>query len=193
MQIPRLEWVITVARRTAAPTGYPWEILQEWGRGAQLPGYRSRFLPLLPLLLILILKFELGAKGKNCLSSNCRITSGSWRQLWSFLQMSREEPAGENRESGWRCTLLWLRLLHLHWEEFRLDSCQVLKIERHSNLLNQSIKLLKLLQVALYNFFYFSSSKKFYDSMINSLIYKIISLSACTSATAAAHNLTSGE
>lgn len=193
MQIPRLEWVITVARRTAAPTGYPWEILQEWGRGAQLPGYRSRFLPLLPLLLILILKFELGAKGKNCLSSNCRITSGSWRQLWSFLQMSREEPAGENRESGWRCTLLWLRLLHLHWEEFRLDSCQVLKIERHSNLLNQSIKLLKLLQVALYNFFYFSSSIKFYDSMINSLIYNIISLSVRTFATAAAHNLTSGE
>jgi len=74
------------------------------------------FLLLPLLLLILILKFELGAKGKNCLSSNCRITSCSRRQLWSFLQMSRDEPAGENRESGWRCTLLWLRLLHLHWD-----------------------------------------------------------------------------
>jgi len=35
--------VITVARRTVVPTGYPWEILQESGRGAQLPDYRSRF------------------------------------------------------------------------------------------------------------------------------------------------------
>lgn len=83
-------------KSVATATGYPWENLPETNYASEAS--QLCFLAFFPLLLILILKFELEAKGKNCLPSNCHIT----RQ-----QETQEEPRGPQTGSGFCCCCPW--------------------------------------------------------------------------------------